>query len=357
MNCLACKEHVHIAERIKCCSCKGVYHCLCLNISKAEYTANAQKYDLTWQCPDCSNITKRQRNDNTPVRNIYLSNSSLNESYNNVLGDTFPNNSGATNMEELSVLLDTKLKAMQQSIVTQISTTIEEKISLTLQKFKQDFILEFTNLKSKQQTLIVQVEEMDKKIQKLEDEKKKIKEKLEKLSADKVSQNPIPQYENSNKCENVKKFVLYGLNETYDEDEYNLNYRIINIFHELYNVDLTGFIEDVSRIGRKGNCRPLMVELISKRMTKYLLQNAIHLKNTGLYISEYYDENGRRERKQMQEALRTARKNGKHAIIRNNRLIINGKEIDLHDEEPITANYNEDLQNPNSSGRRNLFRN
>lgn len=62
----------------------------------------------------------------------------------------------------------------------------------------------------------------------------------------------------------------------------------------------------------------LIVELISKSMTKYILQNVAFLRNTGLCISQNLDENGK-------EILRNARKNDKNAIIRNNKIIIDGK--------------------------------
>lgn len=164
-------------------------------------------------------------------------------------------------------------------------------------------------------------------------------------------------YENNHQCDKQKKFVLYGLQETYDEDEYNLNYRIINVFKDLFNVDLTGYIEESTRIGKKGNRRPLIVELISKNMTKYILQNVAYLRNTGLYISEYLDENGRNNRKKAQEILRNARKNGRHAIIRNNKIIIDGKDYKHKSDKDIPETTNYDKYISNNQDFNNTFRN
>lgn len=364
MNCLICKKHVNIAERIKCWTCKGVYHHLCLNITKEYYAANAQRYDSTWKCPECLTVTKRpkvtQQKDitkkvSTPRRSQPLTGFDLDETDDTVFGDTQNNsNLESVNLEQLSSLLDQKLNTMKDSIVTLITAAIEDKISLTLQKFKQDFIQELSCLKSQQQEILTTVEEMDKKIQILENAKENLEKEIKEMSTKLPSVMP---YENNHQCEKQKKFVLYGLEETYDEDEYNLNYRIINVFKDLFNVDLTGYIEDSTRIGKRGNRRPLIVELISKNMTKYILHNVAYLRNTGLYISEYLDENGRNNRKKAQEILKNARKNGRHAIIRNNKIIIDGKEYKHKSDKEIPENTNYDKYNSNNQDFNNTFRN
>lgn len=356
MNCSACKKHVNIVERIKCCSCKKIYHYLCLNITKKQYESNTQRYDISWQCPECMNITRRPKNDNTPTRSVHSPIANIDESYNSEIGDTPTSNLETTNMEQLSSLLDKKLGVMQQAIVTQLSNTIEEKILMTFNQFKQDFIHGYTNLKTTQKSLLSNVEEMGRKIQKLENEKEKLEEKLQKIS-DSVIRNPTSYNQKAHECETNKKFVLYGLNEECYEDEHYLNHRIIHIFRDLCDVDLTGYVEDIARMGKKGSRRPVMIELISKKMTSYILKNSINFKNTGLHVQKYLNENGRRERTQMQEILRNARKNGKHAIIRNNKLIIDGKEIKVHEPKISNVCPKEDLGNKNSiEEEENTFR-
>lgn len=98
------------------------------------------------------------------------------------------------------------------------------------------------------------------------------------------------------------------------------------MFRELMNININGFIESVKRMGRNGNRRPLMIELISKRMKKYVLENASCFRNTGYAIADILDSVALQNRKKIQEGLRIARKEGKHAVIRNNKLYINGKE-------------------------------
>lgn len=97
---------------------------------------------------------------------------------------------------------------------------------------------------------------------------------------------------------NEKIIVLYGLEEFRYEDENELHDRIVNIFYDVIGIDLTGYIEDVCRIGKRGNRRALKIEILSKRVTKYILGNVKFFKNTGLWISEYLNENGLERRKQ-----------------------------------------------------------
>lgn len=131
---------------------------------------------------------------------------------------------------------------------------------------------------------------------------------------------------------NHKKFVRYGLADYYKEPEWELQNRLVELFHEITDVDLTGYIEDMYRAGRKGTKnRPLVIELLSKRMTRYITSNSHCFQGSGLGISEFLDAKARRERAQMREELFKARQNGHHAIIRNNQLYIDGILTKKHD--------------------------
>jgi hypothetical protein len=107
--------------------------------------------------------------------------------------------------------------------------------------------------------------------------------------------------------ENSRMLVLYGLDETRFETESLVHNRVINAFFDITQVDLTGYIEDLVRIGHRGRRRPLKIELLSKRMTRYLLSNVKMFRNTGLWISPLLDENGLQERKSLREKQRDHR--------------------------------------------------
>lgn len=50
---------------------------------------------------------------------------------------------------------------------------------------------------------------------------------------------------------NEKTLVLHGLQEQYWEREEELENRIINTFHDILNINLTGYIEEITYIGNK----------------------------------------------------------------------------------------------------------
>lgn len=100
----------------------------------------------------------------------------------------------------------------------------------------------------------------------------------------------------ANKEEN-RTIVIYGLNEHYNEHEIDLERKVIHTFMSVMNIDLTGYIEGIQRMGKWSNRRPIQVELISKRMTKYIINNSRQFKSTGLYVAEFLDQKSLQDRR------------------------------------------------------------
>lgn len=125
-----------------------------------------------------------------------------------------------------------------------------------------------------------------------------------------------------------KKIVLYGLTENYNETVFDLCDRVSHVFQEIMNINIDPYIEDIKRTGRNGYKRPLAIEFISKRMTKYIFDNAREFKNTGLAVGPFMDKKALQQRYELRHKLRIARQNGDHAVIRDNKLYINGKGLE-----------------------------
>ncbi|KAI5639938.1 hypothetical protein NE865_07667 [Phthorimaea operculella] len=358
MSCLVCGNAVVIQERIKCCTCKGGYHYQCLGITDANYLTNPQKYDFNWRCPDCKNVTKRSKNHSGGIQYFFdLSYDS--EAERSVLGDTLAEKSPQipAHLKQLSDLLDEKLNTMKGEIVAEITSTIETKLFHSIKRLEETFSQKFSDLQTTQTNITARVSKMEKKIEDLEKERDKLQFSLQEISSKITSQEPIeisaPDY---NQYENQKKFVLYGLNETHHEDEWSLIDQLQDMFRDLYNINISGFIETATRVGSKrSKRRPIVVELISKRMTKYIIDNTVYLKNTGLFISEYLDKSGRQNRKTMLNMMRNARKDGKHAVIINNKLIINGEEQKV--ENNIRSSNRDDIPQNEEMSTKGNFRN
>lgn len=112
-------------------------------------------------------------------------------------------------------------------------------------------------------------------IKEIESENKKLQASIIKIQ-NQISQLKPNQYRETvrtNQEKENKTIVLYGLQEHQWENEFELHNRIIHIFQDFFDVNLTGYIEEVSRIGKKGYRRPLQIELLNKRLTKYILSN------------------------------------------------------------------------------------
>lgn len=133
------------------------------------------------------------------------------------------------------------------------------------------------------------------------------------------------------------------------ENENELYMRIANVFRGILNVNIEGYIESLHRLGKRGNRRPIVIELISKRMSQYILDNCRSFQGTGLAISRYLDTEGINKRRELIVLLQEARKQGKNAVIRNNTLLINGKE---HLETVRTPSLTLDDQNTHEKATR-----
>lgn len=231
-------------------------------------------------------------------------------------------------LEQISQLLEKKFDENNKKMATYISNTIDTKLGIVTNTLRQDLTTYVNKVSKEQSTIKTDITTLNEKMCKLENENKKLKEELGQIKSlinGSLQQQPI---------DNSHKIVLYGLGEPDYETERQLHQQIIHIFQNLMNVDLTGYIEELTRIGRKtATRRPIIIELLRKRMARYLLQNRRCFKNSGLIISEFLDDKALQQRRDLQKLLRAARLDGHDAIIRNNKIIIDGKvSTYLHNE-------------------------
>lgn len=154
MNCAACERSIIASELLRCSACRGAFHYACLNISKAHFDNNSADVRRTWKCPQCQQITRRSRNDDTPVRNnpdhsiINDTDMSIDDRLNedlSILGDTLttnkttgkqPSQRNNLTLEQISQLLDTKLDKNKKSILSEIRMTIQSEITAAINRLK-----------------------------------------------------------------------------------------------------------------------------------------------------------------------------------------------------------------------------
>lgn len=324
---------------------------------------------ILWKCQTCRSKVPKTGNLNTPIRklehklikppnppvektntpenNITIRKKPNNSSFNmtlsddsSLLGDTLcsedkekyiPTN---PSLQSLSELIMQKLKENNKFIISEIKSTIEDEIKKAIFKLKEELEGRTNALSKQNEERTLEIKNIYKKIEALNIQNETLKAEIKELQAMKTTSEPKHTENNS------KKIVIYGFSERHNESEWELHSRLIDMFHEILNVDLTGYIEEIYRIGRKNTKnRPLVIEFLSKRMSKYIIENGNYFQGTGIFITEFLNENARKHRNLLREEMIKARINGQYAIIRNNRLFIDGKQVTLKDDKEtyITA--------------------
>lgn len=333
VKCTGCCQQIHNNERLKCSLCKKIYDLQCANVVVENFNIMTMNLKNIWKCQECKCKMPKTDNTNTPIRvsqqqltdmNVTMRRKPTNQepskdnsendiSIDDIIGNTInnvdisflPNNQTNSTgepltLEKISSLLDIKLENIKVSLLQDIKNTIQGELNNSIKKLQYDVELKTNNI-IEEQTVI------NEKICKVEEKIKKIEQQLYSL-------------------ETPKKIVLYGLNEKYHETECDLFDRVSQAFQEIMNININPYIEEIKRIGRYGDRRPLSIELISKRMAKYITENAREFRNTGLAVGPFLDKETLQNRNQLKYNLQMARKNGDFAIIKNNKLFINGNE-------------------------------
>lgn len=325
------------------------------------YKSNLHDLQRLWTCSECERLTLRDgKKDNTPLPSLNETTMSVDEQSNNesvILGETLhatssPKNSNTTDipnpstitLEQMKKLLAANTEFILQEM-TKIKFSLRKELSDVITNFKDEILGQTNSLRVEQDKISKQIEQMNKKILCLENDKCQLQNEIKLLQQQKS--NPSEQYPD---IDLPKKIVLYGFEESYNETERELLQTVCQSFHDYMELDLNPFIENIRRIGRRGRNRPILLELISKRMARYVIQHAHYFKNSGIYISEFKNKTELQEIKQLRELMSKARQEGKHAIIRENKLYIEGK---LQDLQQHTANNHTNNQE-NNQHKRNL---
>lgn len=359
MECAGCKTVIPNRQFMTCRYCKDTYDLICANVSeKRFYNTMTADHKLNWQCQACRSKAPKQNNSNTPVRacmedqcdnvtqrkkpssvqdkntmiNLEMSADDQIQNDLSIMGDTIctsksspgrhrTNSTNSMNYEQLCECLFEKLESNKHSIIQEIKSTVQQEITSAISKFRSEFTKETDTLTAENREIQNKIENLNKKISHLESQIKDLSTQKRHFQAHAgASENAFDI------SDNKKKIVLHGLEEYCDETEDSVHDRVIDIFYNILNINLIGYIEEMRRIGRNKERRPLEIELLSKKMTTYIIKNRHYFRNSKFTITEYLDKNELNKRNELIKVLRNERKNGNHAIIRNNRLYINGRE-------------------------------
>ncbi|KAI5632659.1 hypothetical protein NE865_14641 [Phthorimaea operculella] len=203
------------------------------------------------------------------------------------------------------------------------------------------------------------IEELNNKIMQLNSENQRLQSNIQSIQKtiehiNKTSPDASTKY--CLKEDNKKKLILYGLEEDRGEVAKDVYERIIYAFQDILNINIRGYVEDLKRLGRNGYKRPLLIEFLSKNLTREILHNKHLFKNSGLSVSEVLEEEALKQRKKLVEIMIGARRQGKRANIVNNRLYIDGKEYLPKSPDYINVPNVEETESSGPTGHDNSFR-
>jgi hypothetical protein len=359
-KCAGCLQHIPGKSRwLICALCKDKYDLNCANVSEARFfNTMSTDHKNNWQCQACRCKLPKHTNPNTPIK-ILLENSELIDpnvtlrrktvkdnknlscndiSLDEITGNTPLNQTMNENetistrtitehweknapimLDQIGTLLDKKLEQIKFSILAEVRDIIHTEINTSLKEFRASLENDLNEkLMTSQSQLQGKIDSLTKKIVDIEEE-----------------------LDNMN---NTKKIVLYGLMEGRRETENELISRVSNVFYDIMNININPYIEEIKRIGKQGNRRPLEINLISKRMTTYVMNNATKFKNTGLAIGKFITGSTLEKRNELIRLMKTTKKQGQNAYIKNNQLYINGKIYSKMEPtaESVSANLPQD---------------
>lgn len=386
-KCGGCLQNITDRQYLTCSICQLNYELECANVSiQRFYNTMTKEHKRNWICDACRSRMPKRNNTNTPVRQLdtvsinakktvkntvcspSISNITLRERHRNaeintscsdeddqsILGDTFAQESNINAARTVTIAaldsdMDTSIRnseipgndgniitpkefnrLLQENnklIISQLRSTFQAQIETAITALKDEFKKNTEYSKNQQIKTSQELEKINDKIRHLYSQCSSLKAENEKLKTD--LQNLISQHSNESKSFNNhdKDIVLHEMICNYWESEHDVIQRITNIFYDIQHIDLYKEIDDISYIGKNALKRPIKIELSNKRLKRYILENAACFYQTGLKVSEFLDESTLRTRRELKRAQQAARTNGHHAIIKNNKLFINGQEM------------------------------
>lgn len=228
---------------MKCALCIGRFHYQCLNMDKEQFSAQTREYRSAWLCPNCTNVTKRNRStDSTPVRqqNSLMLGADMDMSCDNIpdynttslrspcsvaeSSSALMSASGDVTMDKISVLLDEKLNAslslfmnsFRQALREDVKNMVKTEMELVVKNIKDEFSSTTDFICAEQTSLRTDMEKSADKIRILESEKSDLQAEIVRLetrvaSIEKISRScnielqAIPERKNENILFMLKK--------------------------------------------------------------------------------------------------------------------------------------------------------
>lgn len=159
----------------------------------------------------------------------------------------------------------------------------------------------------------LRIEESNTKIRQLEAENTTLKNTIEKLNRQLISNN----------------IIIFGLNK----ERYEISFEYLHgELKSLLGVEVSeNQIKNISCLGSQKNC-PVKIELVSKFTKRKIFANCKNLKGTNISISNDLTAQQRKDLAVLKKHLKKYRQNGnKQSFIKGNKLVIEGREFTIEE--------------------------
>ena len=153
-----------------------------------------------------------------------------------------------------------------------------------------------------------------------------------------------------------RNVVIYGMDTNYEENKYDTMYRLMELFSNQMNMRIhEDSIDNCFWLGRRKGRRPLLVKFTRGITREEVLERTRLLKGLRVWIERDFDFSTRKTRSELLPYMWEARKNGKRAILKMDKLKIGNQLFDLEyckknfkkegrKESPIRMSNSQDLQ-------------
>lgn len=205
MNCLACNGQAE-SDSLKCVACGNLYHYQCLGMSKAQFISNQHiSLKRSWRCPSCTNVTRRNNKDNTPVSKSFAAQPDLNDTTMScddasqftdepthkedvmqipvaaLSTSAIITNQASITYAQFADLLDEKLKHIKDNLTSEMKATIRSEINRVMETFTSEINHSIDFLAGEQKDLKAAIDAAQTQIKCIEAEKSTLQAGLRSL--------------------------------------------------------------------------------------------------------------------------------------------------------------------------------
>ena len=127
-----------------------------------------------------------------------------------------------------------------------------------------------------------------------------------------------------------RNVVIYGIDSKHMENKYDTIYRLMEILINQLNMRIDEeVIDNCFWLGRRNGRRPLLVKFTRVYIRDEVLNRSRLLKGSRIWVEQDYDFGTIKTRRELLPYLREARRNGKRATLRGNKLKLENQLYDL----------------------------